>query len=93
MRVFLREMDRSRRVDNARVSDRQNRTSGRGDIDSQSRRKNEKIHGNPWIHIRNPRISDQILFTRRAGKAILLLISIMILLILLLIFKTNSIET
>ena len=34
--VFLREMDSSRRVDSPRVSGRQNRMVGRGEIDPQS---------------------------------------------------------
>ena len=46
------KMDRSRGVDIDRVSGRQNRIAGRGEILSQTWRKTEifmKIHGNPWI--------------------------------------------
>ena len=46
----MREMDSSRRVDIDRMSGRQNRIAGRGEILSQTWRKTAnfmKIHGNP----------------------------------------------
>ena len=58
------EMDRSRRVDIDRVSGRQNRIAGRGEILSQTWRKTEnfmKIHGNLCYSVQNPMIPDQIL--------------------------------
>ena len=58
------EMDRSRRVDIDRVSGRQNRIAGRGEILSQTWRKTEhvmEIHGNPCYSVQNPMIPDQIL--------------------------------
>ena len=57
-------MDSSRGVDIDRVSGRQNRIAGRGEILSQTWRKTEnfmKIHGNPCYSVQNTMIPDQIL--------------------------------